>query len=100
MTSVDETEHLSRRHEVAARFGAMLRATRLTQGISQERVALDAGLAVFTYSALERAESATGTIANPTLDTILRVCEALDLVPLGVAQATRTDVQKPVLSPL
>lgn len=60
-----------------------LRWTRTQKGLSQEQVAFSAGIAVQTYSCLERGRSPAGGDANPTLDTILRILAALDLdVPM------------------
>ena len=69
---------------VALRFGRWLREVRGERGMSQEGVALAAGVAVDTYCRIERSISA-GRWANPTLETTLRVILALnvDLAELG-----------------
>nr|WP_091738236.1 helix-turn-helix transcriptional regulator [Microbacterium azadirachtae] len=69
-------------------FGQRLRELRYRRGLSQEAVALRAGLAVFTYARIERGKS-----ANPTLQTSLRIIEVLNLRPeelalLGVGLAS------------
>jgi transcriptional regulator with XRE-family HTH domain len=63
----------------ARKLAATFRAARKRLGASQEEVAHAAGLAVPTYSALERGETATGETANPTLDTVMRAAFALGL---------------------
>jgi transcriptional regulator with XRE-family HTH domain len=60
-------------------LGRTLRAIRSQRGLSQEQVALDAGIAVYTYGCLERGSTPSGMPTNPTLDTILRVLEALEV---------------------
>lgn len=65
---------------VAAQLGEALRAIRIQRGLTQEEVALEAGIAVFTYGNLERGRSRSG-VENPTLDTLLRVFRALDVEP-------------------
>jgi transcriptional regulator with XRE-family HTH domain len=42
-------------------------------------VANVAGVTVYTYASIERGRRPGGRIANPTLDTILRVLAALDI---------------------
>lgn len=61
-------------------LGRLLREVRLRRGLSQEAVALRAGLAVFTYARIERGRS-----ANPTLRTSLRILEVLDIRPEELA---------------
>lgn len=73
MSYLTEKEHERRRLKAAKAMGEDLRSYRLKQGRSQEQVALEAGIAVHTYSSLERGESASGDCANPRLDTLLRV---------------------------
>lgn len=63
----------------ACALGDLLRTSRITQGLSQEHVAFEAGLAVVTYGSLERGQSRNGGFANPTLGTLLRVFDALSV---------------------
>lgn len=62
-------------------LGEALYQERLSRGFSQEEVALRAKLSVATYSTLERGFSSSGTLANPTLETLVRVMEILPVVP-------------------
>lgn len=52
-------------------FGEALRARRIAQGLSQERVALEAGLSLRHVSELERGRQ------NPSLATIVAIARAL-----------------------
>ncbi len=54
---------------------AALRTARLARGMSQEDVAHAAGIAVSTYTRLERGSGARGT--NPTLSTLRSIGRAL-----------------------
>lgn len=58
--------------------------------MTQEQVALAAGISVHTYSSLERGQSPTGGVANPTIDTILRVLTVLEveLVRMDLPEAS------------
>lgn len=67
-------------------LGANLRSARLAAGMTQERVALSAGISLFTYQKMEKGESNPGTPANPRLQTLLALSAVLgvrigDLVP-------------------
>lgn len=59
-------------------LGIHLRRIRLQKGLSQERVAFDAGITVGTYGSIERGRHPRGDAVNPTLDTLFRIFEALD----------------------
>ena len=54
-------------------------AARVRLGASQEAVALAAGIAVTTYRDLEVGHSRNGGLANPRLDTIVRVFQVLEI---------------------
>jgi len=47
--------------------------------MSQERVAHEAGIASYTYQKFEKGESRPGTPMNPRLDTLIALCEVLDV---------------------
>jgi DNA-binding XRE family transcriptional regulator len=71
----------SRRMDLgAAEFslGAWLRRIRQERGLSQEAVALSAGIAVTTYSRIERTLNAQRPV-TPTLSTFVRVVVALEI---------------------
>nr|WP_091476921.1 helix-turn-helix transcriptional regulator [Microbacterium azadirachtae] len=57
----------------------MLRMARLEKGASQEQLALDAGITVYTYGGLERGHTPRGDEVNPTFDTVMRILHALDI---------------------
>lgn len=59
--------------------GEDLRAHRLERGMTQEQVALRAGISVQTYSCLERGCSPSGGVANPTMATLIRILDALEI---------------------
>lgn len=80
MISAPDPDYTRYRAAAAISLGEMLRAARVHHGLSQEQVALEAGIAVYTYGNLERGRSRSG-IENPTLDTLLRVFLALSIEP-------------------
>ena len=61
--------------EMNQAFGTQLRSARQQAGLSQDELAHLAGLHRTFVSLLERG------LRNPTLDTILKLCRALDLEP-------------------
>jgi len=65
--------------EAAGSIGRTLAAAREAHGLSQEAVALRAGIAVVTLSNLERGVSSCGTPSNPTLGTLLRLFDVLNI---------------------
>jgi len=67
------------RFAVTQSLGIVLQRERLVRDLSQEFVAQNAGLAVITYGSLERGQSRSGGPANPTLETLLRVFEVLEI---------------------
>jgi len=69
-----------------------LRRIRVSQGLSQDRLAADAGIDRSYVGGLERERG------NPTVDLLDRLCEALD-VPIGeLFRAPRPGAKRP--SPL
>lgn len=62
-----------------SRLGYAMHTSRLSQGVSQEFVALQAGISCGTYNTLERGFSGTGAVANPTLATLVGVFTVLDI---------------------
>ncbi|GAB3070254.1 helix-turn-helix domain-containing protein [Nocardioides zeae] len=59
--------------------GVRLQQARQRKGLSQERVAHLAGVAGFTYQKFEKGESRPGVAMNPRLQTLLAVCEVLEI---------------------
>jgi transcriptional regulator with XRE-family HTH domain len=69
--------------EVATAFGGVLRARRLTAGLSQEQLAHEAGVDRTYVGLLERG------LRQPSLATILSVSAALDIAPEALVKETR-----------
>ncbi|WP_307219938.1 helix-turn-helix domain-containing protein [Microbacterium sp. SORGH_AS_0888] len=75
-----------------------LQRARLDAGLSQERVALSAGISTFTYQKMENGESNPGTPANPRLQTLvslaivlgMQVDELLPPLPTDLVRDTGT----------
>jgi transcriptional regulator with XRE-family HTH domain len=63
----------ARRDEVKRRFGARLKTLRKARKLSQEKVALKAGIDRSYYGGIERGES------NVSLINIQRIAEALEV---------------------
>lgn len=78
-----------RKKTPAEAFGEVLRELRLSKGLTQEAVALDAGTERSHISALERAEK------GPSLGTILQLAGALG-IPAGdfIARVEQKLVEK------
>jgi len=76
-------------HSYTLSFGRVLRGHRLRQGYSQEELAHQVGLDRTYISMLERG------LRQPTLSTIVRLSEALDMRPEDlVADSGRGDWQR------
>ena len=78
-------ERVYLRAPIALCLGRWLQQVRVSKGMSQERVAITAELAVSTYGRLERSVTG-GDWANPTLETFLRVLVALEVDPADLEQ--------------
>lgn len=72
-------EHEQMKLRVRIALANSLRAARSRFGLSQEQTAIRAGLSTFAYHRLEQISSNDHAAANPTLETLLRVCAALNL---------------------
>lgn len=59
-------------------LGRNLQAARIRVGLTQERVALGAGISTFTYQKMENGESNPGTPSNPRLQTLLCLSVVLE----------------------
>lgn len=77
--SRSDQERTQRRRTQARALGMMLRKARLRKGVSQEQLALAAGITVYTYGGLERGHTPRGGEVNPTFDTVMRILHALDI---------------------
>ncbi len=60
-------------------LGIRLQQERLRRGLTQERLAVAAGITAFTYRKLEKGESNPGTPANPQLRTLVALAEVMDV---------------------
>lgn len=63
----------------ARELGIRLQQERVEKGLSQERLAVAAGIAAFTYRKLEKGESNPGSPANPRLRTLVALAEVLEI---------------------
>lgn len=79
--SAGDSEQGQAHHDVVRSLGLTFRQLRALQGLSQEEVALRAGVSVQSYGCLERGQSPSGGAANPTLYTLLRIFQALGIEP-------------------
>ena len=61
------------------RLAYRLRNLRMERGLSQESVARQVGLALYTYQKFEKGESRPGTPMNPTYHTLLALAWVYDL---------------------
>lgn len=78
---------MAKADQLAVAFGQVLRDRRLAAGLSQEKLALEAGVDRTFVSLLERGGR------QPTLSTLWRLAEALSVAPIdliaGVEKARR-----------
>lgn len=58
-------------------LGRNLQNARVRAGLTQERVAMAAGISTFTYQKMENGESNPGTPANPRLQTLISLSVVL-----------------------
>ena len=63
----------------ARELGLRLQRLRHERGMTQERLAVAAGITAFTYRKLEKGESNPGTPANPRLRTLVALAAALNV---------------------
>ena len=61
----------------AKELGVNLQRLRVERGLTQERVAYDAGLSRYQYQRMEWGKIGKDTPANPTLKTIMAVAQVL-----------------------
>ncbi|WP_375384404.1 helix-turn-helix transcriptional regulator [uncultured Microbacterium sp.] len=74
-----DSHRADHRAVLAHLIARVLRSARARAGLTQEQVAHSAGIAVITYGSLERARSSRGAGSNPTLETISRVFNVLNI---------------------
>jgi len=66
-------------HAYVRELGAKLYRFRVERGLSQEKLAVLAGISSFTYRKLEKGESNPGTDANPRLRTLVSIAKVLEI---------------------
>ena len=94
MADLDETEHRRLRRATVSRLGHTIRCLRQEGGLSQEQVAHSAGITVYTYGSIERGRTPRGHDINPTLDTLLRIANALNTPLLLELSAPNEDLPR------
>ena len=72
----------------ATNVGLVLQRAREQSGYSQEYVAGNANITVYTYRKLEHGQSNPGSPANPRLKTLLAICRVLDITLDELAPST------------
>ena len=65
----------------ASNLAQRLRVLRYERHLSQEYVALRAGISTFTYQKFEKGESNPGKPMNPRLSTIVSLARVFDMEP-------------------
>ncbi|KAA8829711.1 helix-turn-helix domain-containing protein [Bifidobacterium myosotis] len=60
-------------------LGLNMQRIRISRGLSQERVAYEAGLSRYTYQKFEKGESMPETPANPSLRNIMAIAQVLNV---------------------
>jgi transcriptional regulator with XRE-family HTH domain len=60
-------------------IGSTIQRLRVARGLSQERVAYQAGLSRYTFQKLEKGESRPGSPTNPTIQTLLAISQVLEV---------------------
>lgn len=65
--------------QYARELGLNLLRAREATGLSQEKVAHQAGISGYTYQKFEKGESRPGTPMNPRLTTLLALSQVLDV---------------------
>lgn len=83
-------------------LGRNLQAARSRVGLTQERVALSAGISTFTYQKMENGESNPGTPSNPRLQTLICLSVVLEedlcrLLPRVSANLEKAVLQRSLL---
>lgn len=65
------------RRNAMQEIAGLFRSARVARCLSQEEVAMRAGISTYSYGCLERGTSSSGNTANPTLETLVRISMAL-----------------------
>jgi len=78
--------------QYARELGINLLNARMERGLSQERLAHFAGISSYTYQKFEKGESRPGAPMNPRLNTLLALCNVLDVRIEDLLPETYPDV--------
>jgi transcriptional regulator with XRE-family HTH domain len=73
--------------DLAVAFGRVLRQYRLSAGLSQEKLALEAGLQRNYISLLELGQN------QPTITTLFKLAVVLDIEPEQIVEAVRIEAE-------
>lgn len=73
--------------DLAVAFGRVLRRYRLSAGLSQEKLALEAGLQRNYISLLELGQN------QPTITTLFKLAVVLDIKPEQIVEAVRIEAE-------
>lgn len=60
-------------------LGINIQKARISQGLSQEKVAYSANISRFAFQQLEKGESRPGSPANPSLLNIMSIAQVLNM---------------------
>ena len=78
--------------EILQSFGRTIRRVRKSRGLSQEALALEAGVQRNFVSLIERG------VNQPSLMTLVKLCNALEMPLSSLISAWEADVQTPTTS--
>jgi len=77
------------RVEPAVAFGRVLKRLRKEKGVTQERLAQESGYHTTYISQIECGKK------NPTLQTLFRIAEALEILPQDIISSTLEEIAQP-----
>ena len=77
----NDKTNIELQHYYADHLAQRLRVLRYERCISQEYVALHAGISTFTYQKFEKGESNPGKPMNPRLSTLVALARVFDVEP-------------------
>jgi len=75
--------------EPAVAFGRVLKRLRKEKGVTQERLAQESGYHTTYISQIECGKK------NPTLQTLFRIAEALEILPQDIISSTLEEIAQP-----
>jgi transcriptional regulator with XRE-family HTH domain len=80
-------------------LGSRLRNLRHERGLTQQQLAVKAGLAVATYTRLETAHPQPGRPGGTTLATLEKLARALDVPISALVDGTNGSINEPAAHP-